>query len=97
MLPCYQPDAANGTRELQIVGSDHSVYAYESGLFKPFHELGRDVKNGEVAGAIHHPEEPWREPTLVHFRHNGMILCKRFQGREERGDCLFQIGSDPSQ
>ena len=90
MLPAYQPDAANGTRELQITGS---VYAYDTGLFEPFHELGDEVKAGDAAGAIHHPEEPWREPTIAHFQCDGMLVCKRVPGRVERGDCLYQTGS----
>ena len=91
MLPAYQPDAANGTREVQTT---RLVYAYDSGLFEPFHELGDEVEAGNAAGAIHHPEEPWREPTTTHFEHNGVVLAKRIPGRVERGDCLYQMGSD---
>jgi len=91
MLPGYEPDAPKGTRELQSAGTLH---AYDMGVFEPFHELGDEVEAGAPAGAIHHPEEPWRGPTLAHFEHGGMILAKRIPGRVERGDCLFQIGRD---
>jgi uncharacterized protein len=91
MLPGYQPDAPIGTRELQITGT---VHAYDIGLFEPFHEPGDEVKAGDAAGAIHHPEEPWREPMIAHFRHDGVVLAKRIPGRVERGDCLYQIGRD---
>jgi predicted deacylase len=91
MLPGYQPDATNGTRELTVTDS---VISYDNGLFEPFYDIEDEIKAGDEAGAIHFPDEPWREPNIVHFRHNGMVLCKRVPGRVERGDCLFQIGSD---
>lgn len=91
MLPDYQADAANGTRELQVQGS---IYAYDFGVFEPFKELGDEVESGDATGAIHHPEEPWRDPTIVRSPYDGMILCKRVPGRVERGDCVFQIATD---
>jgi predicted deacylase len=91
MLPSYMPDAANGTRELNVAGS---IYAYDNGLFEPFKEIGDTVRTGEETGAIHHPDEPWREPTLVHSPYDGMVLCKRFMSQVERGDAVFQIATD---
>lgn len=91
MLPSYQPDAANGTRELTITDS---VIAYDNGLFEPYCELEDEIEEGDAAGAIHFPEEPWREPKILHFQHSGMVLCKRVPGIVERGDCLLQVGSD---
>lgn len=91
MLPNYQADAANGTRELRVQGS---VSAYDVGVFEPYKELGDEVKTGDAVGAIHHPEEPWREATLVHSPYDGMVLCKRVPGRVERGDCVYQIATD---
>ena len=91
VLPDYQPDAANGTRELQVVGS---IYAYDSGLFEPFREPGSDIGAGDDVGAIHHPDEPWRPANIVSSSYEGIILCRRFPGRVERGDCLYQIAAD---
>ena len=91
MLPSYQPDAANGTRELTITDS---VIAYDNGLFEPYCEIEDEIEDGAAAGAIHFPEEPWREPKILYFQHSGMVLCKRVPGIVERGDCLFQVGSD---
>ena len=53
----------------------------------------RDQGRGDAAGAIHYPEEPWREPTITYFQHDGIVLSKRIPSRVERGDCLYQIGS----
>ncbi|MBS9718179.1 succinylglutamate desuccinylase/aspartoacylase family protein [Pseudohalocynthiibacter aestuariivivens] len=91
MLPGYEADAMNGTRELTITDS---VIAYDNGLFEPFYDVEDVVKKGDSAGQIHFPEEPWREPKVLDFQHGGMVLCKRVPGRVERGDCLFQVGSD---
>ncbi len=91
MLPGYQADAANGTRELRVQGS---VYAYDIGVFESFKELCDEVQTGDLVGAIHHPEEPWREPTIVQSQYGGIVLSKRVQGRVERGDCVFQIATD---
>ena len=91
MLPDYKPDAVNGTRELNVAGS---VSAYDEGLFEPYLEPGDEVNNGDKVGAIHHPQEPWREATIVHASHSGIILCKRFMGQVERGDYLYQIAVD---
>lgn len=91
MLPAYRPDAANGTRELNVAGS---VYAYDNGVFEPFREPGEAVASGEEIAAIHHPEEPWLAPAAVCSPYDGVALAKRFQGRVERGDCLYQIAQD---
>ena len=91
VLPDYRPDTANGTRELQVAGS---VSAYNAGIFEPYLEPGDEVTEGDDVGAIHHPEEPWCEPAIVRALHTGIILCKRFQGRVERGDYLYQIAED---
>lgn len=91
MLPAYQPGAANGTRELTI--SD-TVIAYDNGIFEPYFEAEDQVEAGAAAGAIHFPEDPWRDPRVLHFGHAGMVLCQRVPGRVERGDCLYQVGSD---
>ena len=52
------------------------------------------VKIDEETGAIHYPDEPWREPTLVRSPYDGMVLCKRFLSHVERGDAVFQIAAD---
>lgn len=91
MLPDYQPDAVNGTRELQVIGS---IYAYVSGLLEPFREPGNEISAGDDAGAIHHPDEPWQLATNIPSCHDGIILCRRFPGWVERGDCLYQIAAD---
>jgi hypothetical protein len=31
---------------------------------------------------------------MVHFQRDGVIISKRIPSRVERGDCLYQTGSD---
>lgn len=94
MLPDYQPDPAQGTRELNARGS---IFAYEEGLFEPFKDIGDSIDVDEIAGEIHHPETPWRKPDPVTSPYKGMILCKRTLGQVQRGDALFQVADDVKQ
>jgi len=94
MLPGYEPDAPRGCRLMEMKSEAYFVYAYADGLFEPYVDLLTEVKAGQEAGAIHHPETPWVPPTICHFRHDGMAICKRIPGRVERGDCLFHLATD---
>ena len=91
MLPGYQPDKTNGTRELQVSGT---ISALDIGLFEPYLDIAAPVKSGDPVGAIHSPETPWKKPVLVLANCEGIVLCKRVPGRVERGDCLYQIATD---
>ncbi|WP_375264495.1 succinylglutamate desuccinylase/aspartoacylase family protein [Planktotalea sp.] len=91
MLPEYVPDAAHGTRELNAQGS---IHAYEKGLFEPLKDIGDDVELGGVAGLIHHPNTPQKEPEKVTSPYTGIVLCKRAMAQVERGDALFQIAAN---
>ncbi len=94
LLPGYEPDAVRGMRLMELVGSDYFVYARDEGLFEPFVNLLDEVKKGDAAGAIHHPETPWVEPSICHFEHDGLVICERIPARVERGDCLFHLATD---
>lgn len=87
-------EPARETRMLAAETWDSFTYAREDGLFEPVVELGDEVTKGQLAGFIHTPETPWREPTEIHFDADGVVICKRIPGRTERGDCLFHLGAD---
>ena len=91
MLPEYEPDAANGTRELNSCGL---IHAYDTGLFELFGDIGDMVRKGQEVGRIHFPDTPLRDPVAVTSPYSGMILCKRFIARVARGDALLQIAAD---
>ena len=94
MLPGHEPDATRGMRRMELTGPDYFVYARDEGLFEPYVDLLAEVKKGEPAGAIHHPETPWEAPTICHFEHDGLVICERIPARVQRGDCLFHLATD---
>lgn len=88
------PPAA--TRMTEVGGDDYYVYASEAGVYEPLTEPGIDVTAGAPAARIHFPDTPWRDPATLTFARAGLVLCKRMPSRCERGDCLFQLGTDTS-
>jgi predicted deacylase len=97
VLPDIKVEPSPGTRLMEVGGPDYYVYTPEfGGVFEPLVELGDTVKAGQPAAAIHFSHTPWREPEIVRFERDGVVLCKRIPGRTERGDCLFHLGTDYS-
>lgn len=94
MLPNYEPDEPRGMRLMELADLDYYCYARDEGLFEPYVEFMSEVKKGDAAGAIHHPETPWVDPTICYFDHDGLAICQRIPGRVERGDCLFHLATD---
>ncbi len=86
--------APTPTRLTEIGGDDYYVYASDGGLFEPLVDLGAEVKAGQPAARIHFHHTPWREPEVVKFKRDGLVLCKRVPARCERGDCLFHLATD---
>lgn len=91
MLPGYQPDAPNGTRELNAKGS---VYAYDSGIYEPRKSIGDPVIEGETVGVVHRLDVPWAEPVTVISSYAGLVLAKRVPGPVRRGDAVVQVADD---
>ena len=88
--------APSPTRLTEIGGDDYYVYASDGGLFEPLVDLGAEIKAGQPAARIHFHHTPWREPDLLTFKRDGLVLCKRVPARCERGDCLFHLATDIS-
>lgn len=86
--------APTPTRLTEIGGDDYYVYASDGGLFEPLVDLGAEIKAGQPAARIHFHHTPWREPDLLTFKRDGLVLCKRVPARCERGDCLFHLATD---
>ncbi len=91
MLPAYQPDALQGTRTMESVGM---VYAYQNGVLEMHKNIGDPVARGETVALIHHPDTPLQPADKVVSPLDGSVLCKRAMGQVERGDTVYQIGSD---
>jgi predicted deacylase len=86
--------APTPTRLTEIGGDDYYVYASDGGLFEPLVDLGDMVAQGQPAARIHFHHTPWREPEVLSFKRDGLVLCKRIPARCERGDCLFHLATD---
>ena len=82
------------TRLTELGGDDYYVYASDPGVYEPLVEPGDEVEANQPAARIHFFDLPWREPVLLKFARAGLVLCKRQPARCERGDCLFQLGTD---
>ncbi|MEN3385384.1 MAG: uncharacterized protein V7608_5428 [Hyphomicrobiales bacterium] len=81
-------------RRLIVKGAEHYVFAPCNGIFEPKFRLGDEVKAGQIAGHVHDPIMPWKEPTEVKFNGSGLVLCVRTFALVEAGDCLGHLASD---
>lgn len=91
LLPAYVPDATRGTRSLRAQGT---VYAYDTGLYEPFKDIGDPVAIEEPIGAVHDPFRPLMPPVTIISPHRGIVLAKRAIGQVKRGQALVQIAAD---
>lgn len=82
------------TRLTTVPGDSHYVYATEAGLFEPLASIGQQVQAGQPAARIHRHDSPWREPELLTFKSDALVLCQRVPTLCARGDCLYQLASD---
>jgi predicted deacylase len=92
-LPKDAP-APPATRFVEVKDRSYYVYAPERGIFEPLVRLGDEVEAGQPAARVHFVENPTREPVVCHFRHPGLVICRRAIGRCEPGDCLFHLATD---
>jgi uncharacterized protein len=88
------PPVAAKTRMMRVMGAEHYVYAPVRGLFEPAFTLGDEVRRGQLAGRIHFPEEPEREPRELNFAGDGLLVCRRVVSLVAPGDCLAHLASD---
>lgn len=89
-----KPFSSSKVRFVEVGGDDYYVFASENGVFEPAVELSQQVKKNQLAGLIHTPETPWKDPEPVYFNRDGFVLCGRVPSLTRRGDCLFHLGTD---
>lgn len=95
VLPRSTPaPAPRQTRRMEMQGAAHYVFAPCNGIFEARFRLGDEVRKGQIAGYIHDPQAPWREPAAVEFRGGGLALCIRTLPLVQAGDCLGHLASD---
>jgi predicted deacylase len=79
-------------------GNDYSMddpglflFAERPGIFEPAFRLGETVCAGQVAGYLYDAVDPWREPDIMRFESNGVVLCVRTFALVEPGDCVAHL------
>jgi predicted deacylase len=87
---------AQPMRRLAVQGAEHYIFAPCDGIFEPAFRLGDEIAAGQLAGLIHDPVQPWREPVAVHFKGSGLALCIRTFALCAAGDCLGHLAGDVS-
>lgn len=86
-----QPETSRRMRTLRSDSEECFVYALEDGLFEPAFSLGDAVDPGSIAGWMHHPESPSREPGEYHFERAGIVINRLFPAAARRGDMLYRL------
>ncbi|UVK49498.1 succinylglutamate desuccinylase/aspartoacylase family protein (plasmid) [Mesorhizobium sp. AR07] len=87
-------EPASPTRLMKVKGHSAFVYARDRGIFEPAANIGEEVVTGQIAGRIHFPDLPTREPETLFFESSGLVACRRVPSLTERGDCLFKVMAD---
>jgi predicted deacylase len=94
MLPGTLLTSSSSAIRFLELKAEHYLFAPCGGIFEPNFRLGDEVVAGQLAGRIHDPAMPWREPALVRFNSDGIALCIRTFALVEPGDCLGHLGQD---
>ena len=81
MMPATPAPVEDPTSFWLLPDADCYHFAPASGIYRPFHALGSQVKAGEPAGAIYDIAEPAKPPTIVTFKRSGLLWTTRGQGR----------------
>jgi uncharacterized protein len=87
-------EPASPTRLMTVRGHSAFVYARDRGIFEPAANIGDEVVVGQIAGRIHFPDLPTREPEMLFFESSGLVACRRVPSLTDRGDCLFKVMAD---
>ncbi|WP_105404710.1 succinylglutamate desuccinylase/aspartoacylase family protein [Neorhizobium sp. T7_12] len=90
ILPSIAVTTPNVTRWMEK-GSNSRLHAPVAGIFEPRIQLGEYVSAGKLAGLIHFPDFPIREPAEVRFETSGYVLSRHIPALVGRGDelCTF--------
>ena len=61
------------------------------GIYESFFEVGEQVDEDRPIGQIHFAQRFDRGPEVVHAKSSGLLICRRFPGGTEQGDCVAVI------
>lgn len=62
-----------------------------NGIYESFFEVGEQVEQGQPLGQIHFAQRFDQEPEVVRASSSGLLICRRFPGGVEQGDCVAVI------
>ncbi len=84
-------------RWVQALDREDYLFSPESGLYESLVDVGEDVEAGQPLGAIHFPERPDREPTIIEAHSHGVLLAHRGPTLTQQGDILVCLAHDVPQ
>jgi N-alpha-acetyl-L-2,4-diaminobutyrate deacetylase len=84
-VPLPEPTVVAATRR-----EDYHL-APDAGIYESFFEVGDHVQEGQPIGHLHFAHRFDREPELIRASSSGLLICRRFPGGAEQGDCLAVI------
>jgi predicted deacylase len=82
------------TRWVQSLSREDYLFATESGLYESLVDLGCEVEAGQPLGALHFPERPDREPTIIEAPSSGLLLAHRGPTLTRQGDLTACLAHD---
>jgi predicted deacylase len=89
-----QRDGSAATRHMGVKGQQAYVFAPADGLFEPRHLAAQDVREGDVAGIVHFPEDWAREPITLRYGRSGVLWMAMGPGRCRKGDTVAVVMED---
>jgi len=84
-------------RWIQALDRKDYLFSPESGLYESLIDIGQDVLAGQPLGAIHFPERPDREPTVVEAHAAGVLIAHRGPTLTQQGGILVCLAHEVPQ
>ncbi len=72
-------------------------FAPANGIYESFFEVGDTVQEGQPIGQIHFPNRFDQPPEVVCTASSGLLICRRFPGGTEQGDCVAVVARPVSE
>ena len=85
------PEPGNRTIDIDV-NMNGKIYSDRQGLFLPAASPGQPAKAGETAGTLYSVPEPERDPSMVCFLEDGIVLSVVNRGIVSRGELLVMTG-----
>ncbi|QDU79519.1 Succinylglutamate desuccinylase / Aspartoacylase family protein [Polystyrenella longa] len=84
------------TRWIEALDAKDYLFSPESGLYESLVDVGQDVAAGQPLGALHFPERPDREPTIIEAHSDGILIAHRGPTVTNQGDILVCLAHNVS-